>query len=152
MPFDLERFERAKFEPRRKTVSVESLADFFPEGEAPEWQVRGLTANELHRAMEASRRQGSMEAIVKAMASNAEQVATMRKALGLSSDTPGEIAKRLEMLVMGSVAPTIELPAAVKLAEAFPVEFLSLSNEITELTGKGAEMGKPAAVSQPTPA
>jgi hypothetical protein len=152
MAFDMERFERAKFEPRRKVVAVESLAAFFAEGEAPEWEVRGLTANELHRAMEASRRQGSMEAIVKAMATNAEQVSTMRKALGLSNDTPGEIAKRLEMLVMGSVAPAIELPAAVKLAEAFPVEFLMLTNEITELTGKGAEMGKPAAVSQPTPA
>jgi hypothetical protein len=152
MPFDLERFERAKFEPRRKVVAVESLAAFFAEGEAPEWEVRGLTANELHRAMEASRRQGNMEAIVKAMTTNAEQVSTMRKALGLTTDTPGEIAKRLEMLVMGSVSPAIELPVAVKLAEAFPVEFLMLTNEITELTGKGAEMGKPAAASQPTPA
>ena len=152
MPFDLEKFERAKFEPRRKIVAVESLSDFFAEGEAPEWEVRGLTANELHRAMEASRRQGSMEAIVKAMATKAEQVTAMRAALGLSGDTPGEIAKRMEMLVMGSVAPAIELPAAVKLAEAFPVEFLMLTNEITELTGKGSEMGKPAAVSQPTPA
>ena len=151
MPFDLERFERAKFEPRRKVVAVESLADFFPEGETPEWEIRGLTANELHRAMEASRRQGSMEAIVKAMSANADQVATMRKALGLTTDTPGEIAKRLEMLVMGSLAPVIELPVAVKLAEAFPVEFLQLTNEITELTGKGSEMGKPVAVSQPIP-
>lgn len=152
MPFDAERFERAKFEPRRKRVGVESLADFFPEGEPPEWEVRGLSANELHRAMEASRRQGSIESIVKAMASSADQVQAVRKALGLTGDTPGEIAKRLEMLVLGSVSPTIELPAAVKLAENFPVEFLSLTNEITELTGKGAEMGKPAAVSQPTPA
>ena len=152
MPFDLERFERAKLEPRRKVVAVESLAAFFAEGEAPEWQVRGLTANELHRAMEASRRQGSMEAIVKAMTTSAEQVATVRKALGLSNDTPGEIAKRLEMLVMGSVSPAIELPVAVKLAEAFPDEFMHLTNEITVLTGQGSDLGKPEAASQPTPA
>jgi hypothetical protein len=53
------------------------------------------------------------------------------------------------MLVMGSVSPKIELPAAVKLAECFPIEFLSLTNEISELTGKGAELVKPQAASQP---
>lgn len=152
MGFDAERFERAKLEHRRKVVEVDALAAFFTEGEPAHWEVRGLSATELHHAMEASRRQGSMESIVKAMASNADQVATMRKALGLSGDTPGEIAKRLEMLVMGSVAPKIELPVAVKLAEAFPIEFLQLTNDITALTGLGADLVKPAAASQTTPA
>lgn len=150
MGFDAERFERTKLEPRRKVVEVDVLASFFAEGEKPEWTVRGLSAAELHQANEASRRQSSFENIVKAMTSSADQVATIRKALGLSKDTPGEIAKRLEMLVMGSVAPVITLPIAVKLAESFPVEFMVLTNDITVLTGQGAEMGKPEAASQPT--
>ena len=152
MPFDLERFERAKFAPRQQNVPVEALADFFAEGEAPVWVVRGLSANELHRAMEAATRQKSVEAVVRAIAAGGDQVQAVRQALGLTADTPGEIAKRLEMLVMGSVAPKLELPTAVKLAEAFPVEFLSLTNTITELTGKGSDLVKPAAASQPTSA
>ena len=150
MAFNAEKFERSKFEARRAKVPVPALSDFFDEGETPEWEVRGLSAVELHKAIEASKRQGSIEAIVKAIAANQDQAGAVRKALGLTKDTPGEIAKRLEMLVMGSVAPTIELPTAVKLAEAFPIEFLTLTNEITDLTGKGAEMVKPQAASQPT--
>lgn len=152
MAFNADKFERAKFEPRRARVAVPALADFFDDGETPEWEVRGLSAVELHKAIEASKRQGSIEAIVKAIAANQDQAGAIRSALGLTKDTPGEIAKRLEMLVMGSVAPTIELPTAVKLAEAFPIEFLTLTNEITDLTGKGAEMVKPQAASQPTTA
>ena len=152
MPFDVERFDRAELKPRTEVVEVEALAAFFGDGEPAQWTVRGLTATELHRAMEAGKRQNSVEAIVKAIASGGDQTAAVRKALGLTADTPGEIAKRLEMLVMGSVSPKVELPTAVKLAEAFPVEFLSLTNSITDLTGKGADLVKPEAVSQPTTA
>ena len=150
MAFNAEKFERSKFEARRAKVPVPALSDFFDEGETPEWEVRGLSAVELHKAMEAGKRQGSIEAIVKAIAANQDQAGAVRKALGLTKDTPGEIAKRLEMLVMGSVAPTVSLPVAVKLAEAFPIEFLQLTNEISDLTGRGADLVKPKAASQPT--
>ena len=150
MAFNAEKFERSKFEARRAKVPVPALSDFFDEGETPEWEVRGLSAVELHKAIEASKRQGSIEAIVKAIAANQDQAGAIRSALGLTKDTPGEIAKRLEMLVMGSVAPAVSLPTAVKLAEAFPIEFLTLTNEITDLTGKGADLVKPQAASQPT--
>lgn len=149
MGFDAAKFERAEFKPRTEAVQVPALAAFFDEGEPASWTVRGLSASELHRAMEAGKRQGSVEAIVRAISSGGDQAQALRRALGLSADTPGEIAKRLEMLVMGSVSPKVELPVAVKLAEAFPVEFLALTNTITELTGKGAELGKPEAASQP---
>lgn len=152
MAFDAERFRAAKLEHRTERVEVEALAPFFGDGEAPAWLVRGLSAVELHRCTEASRRQSTIESIVKAMATQADQVAAVRKALGLAQDTPGEIAKRLEMLVLGSVEPKVELPDAVKLAESFPIEFMVLTNKITELTGKGADLAKPAAASQKTPA
>ena len=150
MAFNAEKFERSKFEARRAKVPVPALSDFFDEGETPEWEVRGLSAVELHKAMEAGKRQGSIEAIVKAIAANQDQAGAVRKALGLTKDTPGEIAKRLEMLVMGSVAPAVSLPVAVKLAEAFPIEFLQLTNVISDLTGRGADLVKPQAASQPT--
>lgn len=152
MGFDADRFAAAKFQPRTEAVPVPGLAAFFAEGEEPTWTVRSLSAVELHRCMEAGRRQSTIESIVKAVASQADQVAAVRKALGLSKDTPGEIAKRLEMLAIGSVSPAIELPVAVKLAETFPVEFMLLTNKVTELSGKGADIVKPGAASQTTPA
>lgn len=152
MAFDAERFEQAKFAPRTEVVEVPALAAFFGDGEPAEWTVRGLNSNELHRALEAGKRQGSMESIIKAMAANGDMAAAVRKAIGLSGDTPGEIAKRLEMLVLGSVLPKVELPIAVKLAEAFPIEFLSLTNTVSTLTGQGFDLVKPEAASQPTTA
>ena len=152
MGFQAERFERAQFAPRRSSVPVEALADFFGDGEPAVWEVRGLSSAELHRALEAGKRQGSIEQIVRAIAASGDQAEAVRSALGLTKDTPGEIAKRLEMLVMGSESPKVELPVAVKLAEAFPIEFLSITNRITELTGQGFDLVKPAAASQPTPA
>lgn len=152
MPFAADKFERAEFRARTARVPVPALAGFFDEGEEAVFEVRGLTAAELHRAMEAGQRQGSVEAIVKAIAATGDQAAAIRKALGLSKDTPAEIAKRLELLVAGSVTPALTLPLAVKLAEKFPVEFLALTNEITGLTGQGADLVKPPAASQTTPA
>lgn len=145
--FDLNRFEQARFESKKARVAVEALAPFFDEGETPEWEVRGLTASELHTALEAEKRQSSIDNIVKAIATKADQAKAIRQALGIAGDTPGEIAKRLEILVAGSVSPKIELSAAVKLAEAFPIEFLMLTNKISELTGQGADLVKPSAAS-----
>lgn len=150
MGFDLERFAAAKFEPRRSKIDVEALAAWFDEGEAPVWEVRGLNANELHQAIEAGKRQSSIDAIVRAIAASGDVADAVRKALGLSGDIPGENAKRLEMLVLGSISPKIELHQAVILAQAFPVEFLLLTNEIMALTGKGHDWVKPAAASEKT--
>lgn len=152
MAFNADKFERAKLAPRTAKVEVPALAPFFDEGEAPVFEVRGLSAVELHRAMEAAKRNSGVESIVKAIAETGDQAGAIRKALGLTKDTPGDIAKRLEMLVAGTVNPKLTLPSAVKLAEAFPIEFMQLTNEITLLTGRGAELVKPKAASPKTPA
>ena len=152
MGFQVDRFEASSFTPKTTSIQVDALAAFFDEGEPAVWVVRGLSTTELHNAMEAGKRQGSIESIVKAIATSGDKAGAVRKALGLTKDTPGEIAKRLEMLACGSVSPAISLPVAVKLAEAFPIEFLTLTNTITELTGKGFDLVKPAAASQPIPA
>jgi hypothetical protein len=152
MPFDANRFEQAEFKPRTKRVPVPGLAAFFSDSE-PMWEVRGLTSSELHRAAEAKQRQATLQTVVEALASSGEKATELRKALGLDGKTtPGEIAKRQQMLTMGSVCPAIDEAAAVKLSEAFPIEFLQLTNEITELTGQGFDLVKPAAASPQTPA
>jgi hypothetical protein len=152
MPFNADKFDATKFEHRTAEVQVDALAAYFDEGEPLVWKVRGMSATELYKTAEARNRQESTVAIVKAIANNVDQVTAVRKALGLTSDVPGEIVKRLEMLVMASLAPKIELPTAVKLAEHFPIEFMLITNQITELTGRGADVVKPSAASQPTTA
>jgi len=148
MAFNVQRFMEAKLEPRRSKVAVEALAAFFDDGQPAVWEVRGLNSVELHKALEAGKRQANVEQIVAAIAAKGDVAQAVRKALGLTNDTPGEIAKRLEMLVMGSVSPEIDLPGAVRLSESYPIEFLMLTNEISELTGKGFDVVKPEAASE----
>lgn len=150
MPFDAEKFERAEFKPRTATHTLTVLAAFFDAGEKPDWTVRGLSGTELYSALEASKRQGSVESIVAALASKGDQIEAIRKAIGLAANTPGEMAKRLEMLTLGSVSPKIDLPTAVKLAHNFAVEFMILTNSISELTGEGSDLVKPEAASPQT--
>ena len=72
-----------------------------------------------------------------------DKIEAMRKSLGISADVPEEIARRLEMLTIGSVEPKLTLDIAVKLSETFPIEFYQLTTKISELTGKGHVPGKP---------
>jgi hypothetical protein len=150
MPFDTGRFQQAEFVVRTERVPVPSLREFFAEGEDAHWEVRGLTASQLYLAMEAKQRQDAVSSIVEALASTGDKAQELRKVLGLSGDVPSEIVKRLEMLVMGSVSPVIDLQTAVKLGQCFPIEFLLLTNAIRDLTGKGFDLVKPPAASHPT--
>jgi hypothetical protein len=149
MAFQAERFRQAEWTPRTETVEIPALAGFFAEGEAPAFTVRGLTAAELQLALEAGKRQSGVEAVVKAITTQKEQVNQIRAALGLTQDTPGEVVRRIEMLVQGSVAPKLDHADAVKLAEVCPVEFFDLTNRITSLTGQGQDrLKKPETSSQ----
>jgi len=146
-----ENFRSAAFEPRTESFTIPQLAEFFPDGN-PVFTVRALTASELHRAIEAGTRQNALEGVVKAIASQKDQVEQIRKALGLSADTPGETAKRIELLVQGCVVPKLAHADVVKLAEVCPIEFLAMTNAITMLTGQGGSRVKPAPSSPTTPA
>lgn len=159
MPFDLEKFDQARFEPRQAVVPLDSnidLKEFFGPGERIEWTVRGLSGNELHACNEASEKQKARQDLAKALAASSDdRVAAIRQALGLptvGADATPEMAKRLEMFVIGSVAPAMTLERAVKFAATWPVEFLQLTHRIMELTGKGASLVKRVAASQPTSA
>jgi hypothetical protein len=143
MTFNADLFARAQYEARTEVVEIPALVEFFGEGENPEFVVRGLSANELHKAIEAGTRGKAVDAVVKAIASQKDQISAIRSALGMSADTPGEIAKRMEMLVAGSVQPKLDHATVAKFAEHFPVEFYDITNRITNLTGQGSSRVKP---------
>lgn len=147
--FDAKAFTKAEFEPRTEAVPVDGLRSFFPdlgEDETPEWTVRGLTHAELARAEDASRRRQDLAAVVDALnGDEGKKQEAIKELLGVDQHVPQDTAKRMEMLVRGSVDPEIDLEVAVKLATAFPIEFSALTNKVIELTGRGHEaLKKPA--------
>lgn len=142
MGFDSKKFMAAQFEPRKAHIDVPGLADFYDDGEELIWTVRGQTANEMARSIEAGNKHAKIDSIVKAISANSDQVNELRRAIGISNETHGDIVKRLEMLVQCSIDPIITLDIAVKLAETRPIELYTLTNKILELTGQGMDIKK----------
>lgn len=144
---DLQKFLQAALQPRQSTVQVPELSAWF--GDKPaEWVVRGLSAAELARANQAGERGlDNARAMVAALAGDGDKAAAIRAAMGLSNeDVPGDVSRRIEMLAAGAVSPLLgpdNRDVAVKLAETFPTVFYQLTNAIINLTGQGAELGKP---------
>jgi hypothetical protein len=153
MAFDLEAFRRAEFAPRTKRIAVQSeaLAAFFPEGVTPEWEIKTLDASELNRALNAKENHKKIREVLDAIESGSDVTAALRREMGLDQATPAEVAKRMELLVAGSVEPKINLADAVKIARVAVVDFTFITNEITKLTGMGYDYAKPPAVLPETP-
>lgn len=138
-----DKFRSTKFELRTQTIPApEALVEFFADGPA-QFVVRGLIASELHKANEAGTRQTAIDAVVKAIATQKDAIESVRRALGMTADTPGEIAKRMEMFLMGCVAPKLSPADVAKIAEVCPIEFYDITNKILVLTGQGATQVKP---------
>jgi hypothetical protein len=148
MGFDSKAFQSAKLEDRTAEVRVPGLADFFEDGDKPVFTVKGLTGKELALCLEAPRKNKNLEAVTKAMAgsSDKDKIEAFRKVLGLDAGVPDEFAKRLEMLVHGSVEPKLDHELAKRLAETSATDFYSLTAKISELT----DMGKQVAKKKPT--
>lgn len=142
MGFDSRTFLKDAFQPRIESISVPALAAWFSDGEKPEWQVRGLTGEELARCNEIQQQQINIAAAISAMTTEREKIAEIKSLLGISEKVPDDLAKRMEMLAIASVQPEITLDVSVKLAERFPIEFYQLTNVILRLTGMGQLPGK----------
>jgi hypothetical protein len=142
--FDAKRFLKTKFTPRTEVVPVPDLRQFFPDGEEAVWKVRGLTGAELGRANEAAARNKNIAAVLEALAGEAakEKADAVKELLGVGGTTPEDIAKRIEHLVLGSVEPKCTPDLAVRLSEAFPIEFFQITNRVMNLTGQGMLPGK----------
>lgn len=145
---DLQKFTDASLAPREAEIDVPELADFFGKGEKPIWRVRGLTGAELGRCNEmAEKGADNVRALVRALAGDGDKAASIRQTVGLDDESvPPDVSRRIEMLAIASVSPAIgrdHRDTAVKLSEAYPTVFYSLTNRILNLTGQGAELGKP---------
>ena len=146
MPFDLKKFNKAKFQPRTETVPVSGLADFFAKDEKAQFTVRGLTGEEMARANDAQSRQKNLAAVVEALAGEdgTEKIKAIRESLGLSDDdVPADLARRIELVRMGCVEPEgLDIQAAAKIFKVAPVDGFALSNRILMLSGQGMILGE----------
>lgn len=145
MPFNAQQFIDAKLVPRETGVPVPDLKQWFGEDE-PVWVVRGLSGIELGQCNEAAERNRNVAAILEGLISSSskEKTTSVKELLGVGDGSvPQDVAKRLELLMRGSVSPPCDLELAKKLCTAFPVEFFQITNTITKLTGQGYEPGKP---------
>lgn len=143
--FDSKKFLQTQFVPRETIVPVPDMKDFFQEDEKPEWKVRGLTGVELAHTNEAVTRNKDVAAILEGLISsnNQEKIESVKQLVGIDSKVPNDIAKRIELLVIGSTNPVVDTEIAVKICSVFPVEFYEITNKITLLTGQGHVPGKP---------
>lgn len=144
---DLQKFMSAQATARETDVPVPELSSFFEKGKKRVWRVRGLTGIELGRCRECRDRHETVAAMVKAIAGEGDKASELQKALGLADgEVPKDVSERIEVLAIGSVDPVIgdeRRDVILRLVELYPVTFYTLTNKIQNLTGAGAELGKP---------
>jgi hypothetical protein len=145
MGFDAKRFQKAKFVHRMEAVPVPDLKEWFGANDKAEWTVRGLEGSELGYVNETAQRNKNIAAILEGIISSDDhaKIQGIKDMLGMAGNTPEDIARRLEMLVIGSVDPKCEIDLAIKLCKVYPIEFFQITNKITQLTGQGHVVGKP---------
>lgn len=142
MPFDAKKFKSTKWEPSVQEIEVDELKDFFKDGEKPVWKVRALTGVELARVREAVENNLKLKQQVERLFSKRPQeAADAADKIIMGPDIPSDIARRIEMLILGSVDPKCDLELAKKLCEHKGTLFHSLTNTILQLSGIGSVPG-----------
>ena len=144
MVFDIEKFRNVKTKPRIKEIEIESLKFFFKENEKPIFKVRNLTGHEVADCNESVQKNKAITKLIEGlMSENASKKAqAVCDSMGLNEKTPDDLVRRISMLKFGTVDPEFNNEDSVRLAAMFPTQFYMLTNEITQLTGLGSEVGK----------
>ncbi len=146
--FDLDAFRKAKFQAREQEVPLPGLTSggfggYEGEGDDAQpvpvvFKVRGLTADELARAdQEADNSKLLVKVAERLAGSEAEKAQALLDGLGLGDDTPQALAKKLAHVQMAVVEPQLKIQDVVRIADAYPTDFLELSSQIYSLTGQG---------------
>lgn len=145
MGFDAKKFLQTQFIPREENVPVPDMKDFFPEGAKPEWKVRGLTGIEVAYANEAAERNENIAEWLQGILSKntQEKIDAVKELVGVGEKIPGEVAKCVEYLIVGSLCPIVDIEMALKICKVFPIEFKQIAMRIIKLTGQGHVPGKP---------
>lgn len=136
--FNTSKFANTKFERRTEAVPVDSLKDFFEEGEKPEFIVQSLTHAEIASCAEKASGNDNLKVLLEAAAGHKPSIKeAVGEILGKADSVPLDTRKRILHLIHGCLTPKLDEGQAVLLSETFPVEFTELTNKILQLTGLG---------------
>ena len=146
MSFDLQKFSQATFALRSRRVPIKesALQHFFGEGEPQEIELRQLDGIELSQCLDAERLNTDIQAVIGALIASEsdEKARAIQDLLGIGGKVPNDVAKRIEMLTIGSVNPHFDREASIRICRFFPIEFYQWTNVIQNLSGAGAELGE----------
>lgn len=140
MGFDADKFKLTQYSDRTAEVPVPELKKFFGEDDKPIWVVKCIGSNEISIANEARDANKNVNEFIASMASDSakEKVAAAKKLLGVpGDDVTGDVARRISMLVSGSVDPVCDQELAVRISTFHPTVFFRLTNRILSLMGEG---------------
>lgn len=141
--FNLKKFDNAKLEPRTESVAVPELAEYFDGDGDPIWTVRGLDGQEVYHVRSAFDRDRMIARVVERFAGTTkDKLDGIEELFGIGNEVNEEASKRIELLLLGSVSPKLDRPAAVKLLKSFPTTAGQLTDTILKLTGFGFVPGK----------
>ena len=147
MGFDSKAFMSTHFVPREEDfqITAPELIKFFGEKDNHFFKLRGLTGYEIGRVNEkVDNMPLRLKMFEKLIAGRSEeQIKAFEKIAGISKETPTEIARRIEHLVISAIDPPADYQFATKLCEDFGIEFYAITNKILEISGKGHVPGKP---------
>ena len=138
MAFNLNKFNNQNFERRIEEVEISALQDFFPKDKKAIFTVQGLTHPELAKAREGLQKVDNLQSLLEAAAGSKPAIKdAIQTLISNNVDVPQDTQLRILHLVSGSVEPKLDEISSIKLANCFPTEFMTLTNKIMELSGKG---------------
>lgn len=136
---NIEKFKTMAFEGRTAAVKVPSMSAFFEEGKPAEITVRGLTGVEVAKARQRVSQNAAVGELVDKLLSEKAgvKVQGLKESLGISDDVPDDTVYRIAVLEAGLVDFEVDQEQCVRMNDAYPEAFYSLTSKILELTGLG---------------
>jgi len=139
--FDKDKFLQAMITQPTKALEVPQLKGFFPKDAKPVWEVSALTSEQVARVAIAEEKNAGVGKMITALlgSNKNEQVEAIRKTMGGGDDLPSDYARRIEIILEGSVDLETEndRETVLKIAIYYPSIFMTISNEILILSGEG---------------
>ena len=141
MGFNADAFRQADLQPRTIEVPTPELKQWFDEGASPVFVVRGLTGEEFYLVRDAVNRRRDIQAIAsQLMSGDGEAIAAAIEEF--YGSVPEEFARRVEIVIHGTVDPDLNRDMAMKLFKNFPSSAHVIAESILRATGEGATVGE----------
>ena len=138
---DLNAWGSVRLESRSETLDFPAIATIM-QVDTVSITVRGLTADEINKAQAARTNAKLAHELAESLtrAKSADAAGKLKALMGYGDNVEAVTAVEMEMVALAVTEPEeMDLPAVVKLAESFPVEFKGLVEAVNRLTGLGKQ-------------